>query len=81
MFELAFDGGDDFGRTMANVEAADASGEVDVSVAINIVENSAFGFGNVDGRGVGEAARHGIGAAGGKGLRFWARDRGSYSNG
>src|SRR5208283_122373 len=43
---------------MAHVSAADASGEVEVAVAVNVLEPRVFSLGDVDGRAVGEPARH-----------------------
>ena len=48
---------------MADVEAADAAGEIDVAVAVDVFEPGVFGFGDVDGRAVRKAAGHGFGAA------------------
>ena len=72
--ELAADGIDHCFLAMAGVGAADASGEIDVAVAVDIFEPRVFGLGHVDGRAVGKAAGHGLGAAGGE--RLGVRDRG-----
>src|ERR1019366_683416 len=59
---------------MADVEAADAAGEVEVAVAVHVFEPGIFGLGNIDGRAVRKAAGHGFGAPLGEGLRFRARN-------
>ena len=61
--ELDADGVDYGLLAMAGVGAADASGEIDVAVAVDVFEPGVFGFGYVDGRAVGEAAGHGFGTA------------------
>src|SRR5438309_7274948 len=43
--ELVFDSGDDFVATVAHVEAADASGEIEVAVAVDVFEPGVCGFG------------------------------------
>ena len=60
---------------MADVEAADAAGEIDVAVAVDVFEPGVFGFGDIDGRAVGKAAGHGFGAALGERLGFRAGNR------
>ncbi len=72
--ELVFHGVDDRFLAMPDVEAADASGEVEVAVAVNVFEPGVFGFGDVDGRAVRKAAGHGFGAALGERLGFRARE-------
>ena len=64
--ELAADGLDDGLLAMTSVGAADASGEVDVAVAIDIFEPCVFGFRHVDWRAVRKAAGHGLRAARGE---------------
>ena len=61
--ELISHGVDDGFLAMADVEAADAAGEIEVAVAVNVFEPGVFGLGNVDGRAVRKAAGHGFGAA------------------
>ena len=72
--ELIFDSGDDFVATVTHVETANASGEIEVAVAIDVFEPGVFGFRYVDGRAVGEAAGQGLGAARGERLGFRAGD-------
>ena len=48
---------------MPDVEAADAAGEIEVAIAVDIFEPRVFGFGDIDGRAVRKPARHGFGAA------------------
>jgi hypothetical protein len=52
------------------LSAADAAGEVDVAVAVDVFEPGVFGFGDVDGRAVRKAAGHGLGAALGESRDF-----------
>jgi hypothetical protein len=61
--ELLADGADDGLLAMADVEAANAPGKINVAVAIDIFEPGVSGFGDVDGRGVRQAAGHGLRAA------------------
>ena len=42
LLELLFDCGGDARRLMADVEAADAAGEIDVAIAVNVGERGAF---------------------------------------
>ena len=44
---------------MANVEAADAAGEVNVAIAVHVFEPGIFRFRDVHRRGVRQSARHG----------------------
>ena len=56
---------DDAGRAMADVDAADAAGEIDEAIAVDILQRRPFGLGNIDWRGVGQSARNsGIAALG-----------------
>jgi hypothetical protein len=48
---------------MADIETADAAGEVEIAVPVDVFEPGVFGLGNIDGRAVGKAAGHGFGAA------------------
>ena len=50
-------------RAMADVQAADAAGEIDVAIAVHIFERGAFGLGDVDRDGVAKPARDGVVAA------------------
>jgi hypothetical protein len=52
---------------MTGVGAADASGEIDVAVAVDIFEPSVFAFGYVNRRAVRKAAGHGLDASLGEG--------------
>ena len=53
----------DFIAAMADVEAANASGEVQVAVAIDVFEPGTFRLGNIDRRAVRKTAGHGFRAA------------------
>ena len=55
-FELRLQGFEDGLPAMAGVGTTDASGEIDVAVAVDVFEPCVFGFGDVDGRAVGEQA-------------------------
>src|SRR5205807_6439552 len=59
LFELLAEGGNDAGRTVAGVEAADAAGKVDVAIAIHVFDDGSFSARGENGRGVGRAARDG----------------------
>ncbi len=50
--ELAAHGFDDGGCAMSGVEAADATGEIDQAVAVDVFHDRAFGFGDKNRRGV-----------------------------
>jgi len=75
LVELAADGFDHGLLAMAGVSAADAAGEIDVTVAVDVFKPRVFGFGNVDGRAVRQAAGHGLNAAFGKRFGLGAGDR------
>jgi len=68
--ELAADGIDNRFLSMTSVGAADASSEIDVTVAVDIFQPRAFRLGYVDGRAVRKAAGHGFCAAGASVLDF-----------
>ena len=72
--ELIFHRADDRFLAMADVQAADAAGEVEVAVAIDVFKPGIFGFGNIDGRAVRKPAGHSFRAALGQGLRLRARN-------
>jgi hypothetical protein len=65
---------------MAGVGAADASGEIDVAVTIDVLEPGVFGLGYVDRRAVGEAARDGLRASLGERAGVGAGDWGGDSD-
>jgi hypothetical protein len=74
--ELAADGGEDAGVAMADVDAADASAEVDEAVAVEVFKGRAFGGADED-RGAGvDSARDGGGAAVEPGFGFGAGEFG-----
>ena len=58
--ELIFHRVDDRFLAMADVEAADAAGEIEVAVAVDVFEPGVFGLGDVDRRAVRKAAGHGF---------------------
>jgi hypothetical protein len=58
--ELAADGVDHSFLAMTDVGAADAAGEIDVAVAVDVFEPCVFGLGDIDGRAVRKAAGHGL---------------------
>jgi hypothetical protein len=60
---------------MADIEASDAAGKIDVAIAVNIFEGRAFGFRNVNRQRMAQAARDGRFAACGERSRFRAWDR------
>ena len=62
-FELRLNRGDDTRRAVANVEAADAAGKIDVPVAVDVFDGGAIGACRENGRGVGGPARDGSFAA------------------
>src|SRR5215467_8253753 len=67
LFELLADRGEHSRRAMPGVETPDATGKIEVAIAINVFEDGAFGARGENGRGVGGAARNGGFAAGHKG--------------
>ncbi len=72
--ELFFDRADHFVAPMASVRAPNAAREVQVAIAVNVLEPGVFGLGHIDGRAVGKAAGHGLRAALRKGLGLGARN-------
>ena len=63
LFELLADRGDDARRAMADIEAADASGEIDIAIAVDVFDHRAVRARCENGRGVGGSARDGRFAA------------------
>lgn len=78
---LRLDGADDARRTMASVDATNAAREVDEAVSIYILQQSADGAINVDGRQLRNAPWNRLGSAGSHGPGLWARNRGDESDG
>jgi hypothetical protein len=78
--ELASDGLDYGLLAVTSVGATDASGEVDVAVAVYVFEPCVFCLRYVDRRTVGKAAGHGLSAAGRELAGFRARDLGVDAN-
>ena len=74
--ELAADGGDDARVAMADVDAADASAEVDEAVAVEIFKGRALGGADEDGGAGVDSARDGGGAAVEPGFGFGAGEFG-----
>src|SRR5437879_2005794 len=72
--ELVFHRIDYFLTTMAHIEAADASGKVDIAIAVDIFEPGPFGLGHINRRAMRKPARHGLRAALRQGLRLRARN-------
>src|SRR5580704_1036836 len=72
--ELSTNGFDHTGSAMPCVEAADSTREIDEAVAVNVFDDSAFGFGDKHGRGVIGRAHDGSVTASHEILRAWARD-------
>jgi hypothetical protein len=66
---------------MADVEAADSAGEVDITVAVDIFDDRAIGTRGKDGRGVGGSARDGSLAASHERARSRSRNLRSKLNG
>ncbi len=58
-FELLANRGDDARGAMADIEAADSSGEIDVAIAVDVFDGCAVGASGENGRGVGGTARDG----------------------
>jgi len=73
LLELLLNRRDDSGRAMACIEAANATGEINVAVAIDIFENRALGSCKIDGRPLRQAARNRCSATVAK--RFGLRSR------
>ena len=79
--ELVFHRFDDRFLAMPDVEAADASGEVEVAVAVDVFEPGVFRLGDIDGRAVRKAAGHGFRAALGERLGLRAGNGSAKLNG
>ena len=58
--------------TMADVEAADTPGKIQIAVAVDVFEPGVFRLGNIDGSAVRKPAGHGFRPALGKNLRLGA---------
>src|SRR5437016_2972361 len=65
---------------MAGVEAADASGEIEIAIAVHVFEDRAFSARRENGRSVGRAARDGGFAADHEGARLGAGNFGADLN-
>ena len=61
--ELFDDGSHDLGVAVADVQHRDATGEIDIALALGVPDLGVFGAGGKDAGGAGDAARHGMGAA------------------
>jgi len=57
LFKLLADGGEHARRAMADVEAADAAGKIEIAVAVDVLDGSAIGARGEHRRGVRSAAR------------------------
>src|SRR6266851_5155342 len=81
LLELRADGGEYARRAMADVEATDAPGEIEIAIAVDVLDGGAFGARGEDGRGVRRAAGNGGFAAGHQGAGLGARYFGANLNG
>ena len=79
--DLVFYSFDDRFLAMADVEASDAAGEIEVAIAIDVFEPRVFGLGDVDRCAVRKSAGHGLGAAGRERAGFGAGDCGVDTDG
>ena len=79
--ELAAHGLDDRGGTVARVETANAAGEVNQAIAVNVFDDGAFGLVNEDGRGVEGTLGHRVIAAFHQRLRARAGNGSAELNG
>ena len=66
---------DDRFAAMADIEAANAAGEVQVAVAVDVFDPRVFGLGHVDRCADRKPARYGVRATLGESLRLWAWNR------
>src|SRR5436309_14671350 len=66
LLDLLADRGEHAGRAMANIEAADAAGKIEIPIAVDVLDGGAFGASGENRRGVRRAAVNG---------RFSARDQ------
>src|SRR6266481_4767635 len=81
LLELFADGGEDAGRAVADVEAADATGEIEIAIAVDVLDGGAFGARGENWRGVRRAAWNGGFAAGHQGAGLGAGYFGANLNG
>src|SRR5258707_510978 len=81
LFELRANGGEHARRAVADVEAADAAGEIEIAIAVDILDGGAFGGSGENGRGVRRAAGNGGFAAGHQGAGVGAGYFGANLNG
>jgi hypothetical protein len=72
---------DDGFLSVPNVQASDATGEVEIAIAVDILEPRVFGFGYIDWRAVRKAAGHSLGAALGESLGLRTGDGCAELNG
>ena len=73
--ELCLDRVDHRLAPMSHVEAADAAGEIEIAVAVDIFEPCVFRLGHINGRANRESARNGVGTARGQRFRLWSGNR------
>ena len=71
--ELSVHGGDYRLLAMADIEAADAAGEIDVAVAVDVFEPGVFGFRYIHRRAVRKTAGHGLGCGARRALSISGR--------
>ena len=62
--ELLTDRGEHVGRAMADIEAADPAGKIEIAIAVDVLDGGAFGASGKNRRGVRRAAGNGGFAAG-----------------
>src|SRR5882757_2634344 len=63
LFELFANRGSDAGRLVTDIETADAAGEIDVAISVDVGEGRAFGRSGEDRSRIVGSARHGSFAA------------------
>src|SRR5258708_12931849 len=71
LFELRLHRGDYTRRAVADVEAANSAGKIEVAIAGDVIDSGAFGARGEDGSSVRGAAGNGGFSAGHQGARFW----------
>src|SRR5213082_1663327 len=80
-FQLLADPGGHARRAVADIEAADAAGKIEIAIAIDVFDDSGFGARGENGIGVGRAARDRGFAAGHQSAGLGAGDFGAKLDG